>query len=897
MKKILFLFLFVAALFAYDKNQLIQMVKQNPALLDTPQGQMMLKSYGLTKQQVLLMIQKKNTVKEINATNVQNRIEMLNLKELNVTNETNNTNEINQSEQNSTINYSPLKFVSSKDLIKNILKNQQKETKVVLRRYGERFFYDKNSVNKQILAVPEYYQVNKGDVVNIQIFGGNDKTIQTSVDNYGNITLPVVGPVYVAGLSVAELKKLITKKLKPTYPNSTIVVNIKVNSFIQVTLSGFVKAPGVYNLSSLSTVKDLLITANGFGKLGSMRNVYLKRGGKTLKIIDFYKLIKNGDIVDTTLLRNGDVIYVPKAKKLISLSGDVNIPAVYELKSNEKLKDLINYAGGLKPDASKKFIKIVHFLKNSYAKVVFRNINSNEKLLNGDKVYVYKMSELNKDYVWVYGNIEKPGSFEIPKDKRLSTLLKKLVFLQDTYKNYGLIKRFDGKIVSFSIKSPGDIKLKSKDKIFIFNKYQILPNFYVKVSGDVVKNPGQLKFFDGMTLKDAINNAGIKMPFDKSKVQIVRYNENLEPTLRFVDYNVSKNMPLKPFDEITLYKYTDFNPLKPVSVYGEVNKPDVYVYSKNLTLKAVIQMAGGFTPKADKTYIELIRYKIINNKRVRSIKKLSYIKNQNFKIMPYDEINVKMIPNWYSRMTVTLKGAVKYPGIYVIKRGEKLANVIKRAGGFTKGAYLYGAVFTRESVRKMQQKELRQMIYRLKKKIAVIAASAKGVGQQSMNAQDLISAIDNLAAQAEMLKPIGRVAIGLDRNLTKFASSPYNISLENNDSLYVPIKPNTVTVLGEVLTPSAFVYTNNSALKYIKQAGGRSDLADNVFFVVHANGFTQKGDFGSWFDKDIKVKPGDAITVPIQIKTATWYGIARDLTTIVYKLAITAASLKTVGAL
>ncbi len=890
MKRILFLFLFVVGLFAYDKNQLIQMVKANPALLDTPQGQMMLNSYGLTKQQVLLMIQKKNSIKEVNATTVQNKIEVVTSNEMNTSIQKN----INKKQ---IVNYSPLKFLSEKELIKNILKNQQKETKTVLRRYGERFFYDKNSLNKQILAVPDYYQVNKGDVVNIQIFGGNDKTIQTSVDNYGNITLPIVGPVYVAGLSVAELKKLITKKLKPTYPNSTIVVNIKVNSFIQVTLTGFVKAPGVYNLSSFSTVKDLLIAANGFGKLGSMRDVYLKRGGKTLKIIDFYKLIKNGEIVDTTLLRNGDVIYVPKAKKLVSLSGSVNIPAIYELKPNDTLKDLINYAGGLKPDASKKYIKIIHFLKNSYAKVVFRDINSNEKLLNGDKIYVYKISELNKDFVYVYGNIEKPGSFEIPKDKKLSTLLKKLTFLEDTYKNYGLIKRFDGKIISFSLKNPGDIKLKSKDKIFIFNKYQILPNFYVKVSGDVVKNPGQLKYYDGMRLKDAINNAGIKMPFDKSKIQIVRYNENLQPTLRFVNYQTSKNMLLKPFDEITLYKYTDFHPLKPVSVYGEVNKPDVYVYSKGMKLKDVIQMAGGFTPKADKTYIELIRYKIINNKRVRFIKKLDYVKNENFEILPYDEINVKIIPNWYQRMIVTIKGAVKYPGVYVIKQGEKLASVIKRAGGFTKSAYLYGAVFTRESVRKMQEKELKQMIYRLKKKVAIISANAKGAGEQAMNASDLINAIDNLAIQAEKLKPIGRVAIILDRNLTKFATSPYNISLENNDSLYVPIKPNTVTVLGEVLTPSAFVYTQKSALEYIKQAGGRTSLADNVFFVVHANGFTQKGDFGSWFDKDVKVKPGDAITVPIQIKTATWYGIARDLTSIVYKLAITAASLKTVGAL
>ena len=271
--------------------------------------------------------------------------------------------------------------------------------------------------------------------------------------------------------------------------------------------------------------------------------------------------------------------------------------------------------------------------------------------------------------------------------------------------------------------------------------------------------------------------------------------------------------------------------------------------------------------------------------------------NLSFKIKPYDEVSVKTIPNWDERKIVIIKGEVKYPGVYVIQKGEKLADVIKRAGGFTKNAYLYGAVFTRESVRKMQEKRLKNMIYKLKKKIAIIAASAKGVGEQNMNAKDLMDAIDNLAVQAEKLKPIGRIAIKLDRNLTEFANSAYNISLESNDTLYIPTKPDSISVMGEVMTPSAFVYTSDSAIDYIKLAGGRTSMADDIYFVVHANGFTQKGEFGSWFSDNIKVKPGDVITVPIQIKTATWYGIAKDISSIVYQLAITAASLKTVGAL
>ncbi len=886
MKKLLLLLFFVVNIFAINEAQAISAVKANPALLNTPQAQAVLQQKGLTKQDVL---------NKLNKSEVNNNQQKDNKVKNNITIKNKKVNKLNPVIPNNQQIKTPLKYIPAVQLIKNIQSHQQKSNIQHLSRFGARFFYNKNSLNSKNLAVPDYYEVNVGDMVKIQIFGGNDKTINTKVNNNGNINLPVVGPIHVAGMSVYNLKQAIKRKLKPTYRNYKIVVNVSVNSFIQVTLTGFVKAPGIYNLNSLSTIKDLLITANGFGKLGSMRNVYLKRGNKVIKIIDFYKLIKNGEVVDNTLLRNGDIIYVPKAKKLVKLSGAVNIPAIYELKDNDTLKSLINYAGGLTPNGSSKFIKIKEYESNSYVKVLFKDINSNLKLLNGDEIFVYKISELNKNYVNVYGNIEKPGSFEIPKDKKLATLLKKLTYLKDTYKDYGLIERFDGKIVSFSIKNPQDITLESKDKIYIFNKYQIMPNFYVTIKGDVVKS-AKLRFFNGMTLKDVINNAGANMLFDKSKVQISRYNKNLERVLKFVDYNKNKDMKILPFDEITLYKYVDFHPLQPVLIYGEVNKPHTYLYSKNLTLNDLIKMGGGFNLKADKHYIELIRYKIVDNQRVRVIKKLDFNKDKNLAILPYDEINVKRIPNWYDRISVTIKGAVKYPGVYIIKQGETLDSVIKRAGGFNKNAYLYGAVFTRESVKKLQTAQLKKMIYRLKKKVAVISASAKGAGEGSLDAKNLIDAIDSLAIQAEKLKPIGRIAIKLDNNLAKFQKSPYNITLENHDNLYIPTKPDTVTTLGEVLTPSAFVYTSNEALDYIKKSGGVTDLAGNVYFVVHANGFTQKEKVDGWFN-DIKVKPGDVITVPITIKTSTWYGIAKDITSIVYQLAITAASLKTVGAL
>ena len=890
MKKIVILiFLMFSYIFALDQEALIEAIKANPSLLNSAQAQAFLDKEGINKEDLL---------KKINQE--QNNTITNNVISNNILFSDNNVTENNITENNTTkdINItitSPIAYVLEEKLIKKIQSIQQKENNDTLNRYGERFFYNKNKLNSTILAVPEYYQVNNGDLIEIQIFGGNNKTLSLKIDNNGNIVLPILGPVYVAGMSVSELKLFIQKKLKPTYPNSKILVNVKINSFIQVTLSGFVDAPGIYNLNSLSTVKDLLISANGFGKLGSMRNVYLKRNGKTIKIIDFYKLIKNGDVVDTTLLRNGDIIYVPKAKKLVSLNGDINIPAIYELKDNEALKDIINYAGGLKADASKKYIKITRFENNSYTKVLFRSLKSNEKLKNGDKIYVYKISELNKNLVYVYGNIEKPGSFEIPKDKKLKTLLNKLVYLKDTYYDYGLIETFEGRIISFNLHNPKNIKLSYKDKIYIFNKYEVLPEEFVKINGEVVKHKGLYRYLKGMTLKDVINNVGILPEFYPKKIKILSYDKNRNPIMKFVDFTKNPDYKLHPFDEITLYSYYDFNALKPIYVSGEVNKPNIYTYSENMTLKDLITAAGWITDKADTNYIELIRYSIKNNKRVREIKKLTF-NDLNITLKPYDEITVKRIPDWNERKVVEIQGEVKYPGSYTIKKGDTLYDLIKRAGGYSNSAYLYGAVFTRKSIQEMQEKRLKTMIYKLKKKVAVISASARGAGQSSLDAKNLVEAIDSLAMQAEKLKPIGRIAITLDKNLDKFKHSKYNITLQDGDKLYIPTKPDSVVVLGEVLTPTAFVYTTNSALKYIYQAGGVTDMAEDIYFVVHANGFTEKGEFG-WMDSDIKVKSGDAITVPIKIVTSTWYGIAKDITSIVYQLAITAASLRTVGAL
>lgn len=884
----------VTFLFGMDKSAAVSAIKANPALLNTPKAQQMMKDRGVTKEEVLKRVHDLNTTYDANSTNLK-EISMSNKIEAVVKKHKATFMDTNKS--NITTLTTPLQYIDSSKIIKKIQSHQQRTKRKPLKRYGEKFFYNKNTLNSQILSVPDYYQLNVHDTITIQIFGGNNKVLTLSIDNNGNINLPILGPLHVSNLTLQEVKVLIKKKLQPTYPNALIITNVKINSFIQVTVSGYANAPGIYNLQSLSTVKNLLIAANGFGAIGSMRNVYLKRGGRTLKIIDFYKLIKNGSVVDTTLLRNGDIIYVPKAKNLVKLYGDVYTPAIYELKSGETLKDILSYSGGLKPDASSKQIKLKRYEDNDFTKIYLLHVNSKMALKDGDEVNVYKISQLNKDYVYVSGNIEKPGNTQIPSSKLLKDLLPKLNYLKDTSYTYGLIERFDGTIVSFNLKKPKDIKLQKKDMIYIFNKYEIAPQKFILVSGTAVKKPGKYKYLGGMRLKDIVNTAGFKQVFDTHRVQIISYDKNLRPHLEFVDYDKNPNFLLKPYDEVTFFDYYNFNPLKPITVLGQVNNPNAYLYSKDMTLKDALTLAGWFTDKADKGYIGLIRYKIVNGERTRKIIKLN-TKELDFKLMPYDEISVKKVPNWGDRKTVTLKGEVKYPGIYTIKTGDTLYDVIKRAGGFKEGAYIYASVFARESVKKQKETMLNNMLYKLKKKVTIISASARGAGEQSLDANNIISAIDSLIKNAKTLKPIGRIAIKLNKNLKEFKNSNYNITLKDGDKLYIPAKTNSVIVSGEVLTETTFVYDGGDASTYIEKAGGLTQNAEDTYFVVHANGFTQKGSFGSWvFGSAVEIKPGDVITVPLKIKTSTWYGVAKAISTITYQLAVTAASLRTVGAI
>jgi protein involved in polysaccharide export with SLBB domain len=316
-----------------------------------------------------------------------------------------------------------------------------------------------------------------------------------------------------------------------------------------------------------------------------------------------------------------------------------------------------------------------------------------------------------------------------------------------------------------------------------------------------------------------------------------------------------------------------------------------------MRLSKLIASAGGLTNKAYMDNVEVLRREVKNGERVSSIHQVNLLKANEFVLQSYDEVMIHPIPKWYEKRKITLSGQVKFPGTYVFNDGDKLSDVLTRAGGFTNNAFLYGASFERESVKKIQQKAIQDSMARLKQKIAVTGVQAKEVGQNEVDKEELAQTLNVLAEQGDKLKPLGRVTINLSKDVNILKNSSSDIILQDGDHLNIPTSSDTVMIIGEVMSATAVVYDDDDdVMSYISKVGGFTSIADeDHIYVVHANGEAERFGGGLFLSSQIGVKPGDVIVVPQLLVTSTGIQIAKDISSILYQFAITAASLNTIG--
>jgi len=304
--------------------------------------------------------------------NIENKINILDSNESSEFDDLNNSEEINASIEFTEENYeelakrlNPFAYKSSAELRYGLSSKQLLKETSKLTRYSMNFYANENVVNSSALPTPDNYIISSGDTIRVHIYGDRDKEYSLEVNNNGNIDIEYIGPVKIAGLEYKNAKEVLISKLTKHFKQSNFNINMEKYSSIQVTLVGDVKHPGIYNVSSFSTAKDLLIVARGVRDTASVREILIKRNAKTIATIDFYDLLFKAKNITTTLLKHGDIIVIKEAKKLVTIDGFINHASIFELKSTETLSKLIEYAGGMKANASKKNIKVDRYANNS----------------------------------------------------------------------------------------------------------------------------------------------------------------------------------------------------------------------------------------------------------------------------------------------------------------------------------------------------------------------------------------------------------------------------------------------------------------------------------------------------------------------------------------------------
>jgi protein involved in polysaccharide export with SLBB domain len=791
-----------------------------------------------------------------------------------------------------------------------------------LKRFGSQFFNNKNEINPYSIPTPSNYSLTFGDKLKIVIYGAKNESFELLINNNGYATIPLVGELKLIGKTFEEAKLLIKEEVEKAYPNTrNILIDILEFTSIQVTVSGLVKAPGLYNLTSFSTIKDALSFSGGIQNSGSYRNISLKRDGTIIKEFDLYELIRYGNNSSDQTLKNGDIIVVNPLVKQVSIKGFVNNPAIYELKLNESYENLIDFTTGFNAKANTKAIVLKRYENNS---IKVLNLNDEEfyktKPLNGDEITVSELSAQSANLVTLSGNIFLEGEVELPQDKKLSTLFRTILdihgengfFKKDTRYDFSMIENVKGQVRSFNLKEVldgnEDFEINSGDLISIYKKQS---NAFVLVNGDIV-NPSKrnYEYIEGMKAKDLfeivsfnyekVENGNVKLRYPDSRILVNRFDNNIKKTYS-IDTLTQPDFLIKEYDEIIFFDYEKANDSFKATIKGEIFIPGTYDISKNTTIKDLVNFAGGFTKKSLLNRAELARYETINEERIRKIIAIDLNKafDLNLQILPDDEWTIFAIENWNEKKYITLNGEVKYPGKYSISDGEKLSSVILRAGGFTNTAFVEGSVFTRKEVRELQQKRLEESLDRLKTKALAFKASANKSGETTSSKENMLQTVTQLEMEASRNKPIGRITLDLYFDLDRFKNSSYDISLKDEDSLYIPSINDTISVVGEVLNQNTFVYDRDlDAKDYLEKAGGVTSLADTDFiYIVKANGEARRVKTDYFWGTSNDVFKGDTIVVPMKLDTISDVTFAKDVSSIVYQLAVTAASLKTVGGL
>ena len=662
--------------------------------------------------------------------------------------------------------------------------------------YGANLFEETPTTFAPVDHVPVTadYVIGPGDEILVRAWGQIDLDVHARVDRNGAIYIPRVGSLNVAGLRYDQLQSFLKSHVGRIYQNFDLNAGMGELRSIDVFVVGQAGHPGRYTISSLSTLANAIFASGGPSSNGSMRNIQLKRGTTVVTNFDLYDLLLKGDKSKDVQLLPGDVIYFAPVGPQVAMGGQVNNPAIYELKNEATLGDVLQLAGGLSVTAYGGKVYVEQIKNREDRGIVEIKLDSDgmtRPLKDGDVLNFTPISPRFVDSVTLRGNVAQPGRYPWHNGMRVTDLIPNREFLI-TREYWNQQNALTLQLQTNAARNGSELGKRDLDK---------LDNGPLN---DVKKNAPEINWDYAVVQRMNIQDLSTELiPFNLGQAVL--------------EHQDSSNLVLQPGDIVTIFSQADLR-----------------------------------------------------------------------------------VPRDQQTKLVKLEGEFASAGVYRAQAGQKLRDLVAQAGGLAPSAYLYAAVFTRESTRVQQQERLDMVIAQMERDLARQAAQSSQNARTADEANTSRATMEAQRASLDKLRQLkadGRIVLNIHPDDTGMDAVP-DLPLEDGDQFYVPSRPIIVSVVGDVYNQGSFIQRPGKTVdRYLRDAGGPTRAADKgKIFVVRANGSVVSKDAASGFwsggFSSMVMMPGDTVVVPEQLNPGAALRNFKDWSQILFNFGLAAAAIK-----